>query len=57
MNLHHDPRAPEYQEADRRAGPPVRARQGVTGHGVRHVLVFGIAAAIICFWIVYFVYI
>jgi hypothetical protein len=62
MNLHHDPRAPEYQEADRRAGlrgalPPVRARQGVTGHGVRYVLVFGIAAAIICFWIVYFVYI
>jgi hypothetical protein len=62
MNSYPDRRAPEYQEADRRAGPQrplptVRARQGVTGHNVRYVLVFGIAAAIICFWIVYFVYV
>lgn len=41
---------------DRRAGeePAVvtstnRARQGVTGHGVRYVLIFGMAGAIIAF--------
>jgi hypothetical protein len=62
MNSYPDTRAPEYREADRRtrphgALPTVRARQGVTGHNVRYVLVFGIAGAIICFWIVYFVYV
>jgi hypothetical protein len=62
MNSYRDTPAPEYREADRRAElqgalPTVRARQGVTGHNVRYVLAFGIAAAIICFWIVYFVYV
>jgi hypothetical protein len=33
-----------------------RARQGVTGHNVRYVLGFGVAAVIVCFVIVYLVY-
>jgi hypothetical protein len=32
------------------------ARQGVTGHNVRYVLGFGLAAVIIAFAAVYFVY-
>ena len=40
------------------AGAPeidtTRARQGVTGHNVRYVLVFGIAGAIIVFALAYF---
>lgn len=41
---------------DRRAGEEpavvtsaIRARQGVTGHGVRYVLIFGLAGAVIAF--------
>ena len=53
-----DMRAPEYKDADRRAAqqpvvPTTRARQGVTGHNVRYVLVFGIAAVIVAFSVVY----
>jgi hypothetical protein len=36
---------------------PERARQGVTGHNVRYVLAFGIAAVVIIFailWLSYF---
>jgi hypothetical protein len=61
-----DARAPEYKEADRQVPPgpavsaPVvstpRARQGVTGHNVRYVLGFGLAAVIVGFLIVYWVY-
>jgi hypothetical protein len=61
-----DAQAPEYKEADRRvpprpaASPPVvpapRARQAVTGHNVRYVLGFGLAAIIIAFIIVYLLY-
>jgi hypothetical protein len=55
-------RAPEYKEADRRAGnqpivPATRARQGVTGHNVRYVLGFGIAAVVVAFVIVYIIYV
>jgi hypothetical protein len=62
MNSYLDTRAPEYREADRWAGqrgvlPTVRARQGVTGHNVRYVLAFGIAAVIMWVLIIYFVYI
>jgi hypothetical protein len=32
------------------------ARQGVTGHNVRYVLGFGLAAVIIAFAAIYFVY-
>ena len=32
------------------------ARQGVTGHNVRYVLGFGLAAIIIAFAVIYFVY-
>ena len=56
-----DTRAPEYKEADRQtANEPVlparRARQGVTGHNVRYVLGFGLAAVIIAFVIVYLIF-
>jgi hypothetical protein len=57
-----DTRAPEYKEADRRASaqtdavPAPRARQGVTGHNVRYVLGFGLAAVIVAFVIVYLIF-
>ncbi len=61
-----DTRAPEYKEADRRtardrpAGQPVvatpQARQGVTGHNARYVLVFGTVAVIVAFIIIYLIY-
>lgn len=56
-----DAPAPEYKEADRQAVPmqtisTPRARQGVTGHNVRYVLAFGIAAVVIAFVIVYTIY-
>jgi len=55
-----DTRAPEYKEADRQTAqqvvPATRARQGVTGHNVRYVLGFGIAAVVIAFAIVYKIY-
>ena len=38
--------------------PTQRARQGVTGHNVRYVLSFGIAAIVVVFaeiWLVFFV--
>ncbi len=51
---------------DRREWPPVReraaqlptveARKGVTGHHVRHVLGFGLAAIVIAFAIIYIIY-
>jgi hypothetical protein len=56
-------RAPEYREADGKAAadlsglPSVRARQGVTGHNGRYVLGFGLAAVILAFIVVYFIYI
>jgi hypothetical protein len=43
-------RAPEYKQ-DR-----VLARQGVMGHNARYVLGFGLAAVILVFIIVYFIY-
>jgi hypothetical protein len=61
-----DTRAPEYQDADRKAPttaqnqtivPTTRVRQGVTGHNVRYVLAFGIAAVIVAFVIVYLTYV
>ncbi len=36
--------------------PTVRARQGVTGHNVRYVLGFGIAAIVIVFGIIWLIY-
>ena len=61
-------RAPEYKDATREAQPiqqsnertvvpTPQARQGVTGHNVRYVLAFGIAAVIVAFAIVYLVYV
>lgn len=56
-----DTRAPEYKEADRQTAqqpvvPAPRARQAVTGHNVRYVLAFGIAAIVVAFIVVYLVY-
>ena len=56
-----DTRAPEYKAADREAArepavPATRARQGVTGHNVRYVLGFGIAALVVAFFILYLIY-
>ena len=67
MSSQPDARAPEYKEADRRvarqpkpAEQPVvsapRARQAVTGHNVRYVLGFGLAAIIVAFIILYLIY-
>ena len=55
-------RAPEYKDADRQTAqqpvvPAARARQGVTGHNVRYVLGFGLAAVVIAFLIVYLIYV
>ncbi len=51
--------APEEQTARTPSGRPVttdtRARQGVTGHGVRYVLGWGLAAVVIAFAIAYIV--
>lgn len=56
-----DTRAPEYKEADRQTPqdvvPTPRARQAVTGHNVRYVLGFSIAAVIVAFVIVYLAYV
>jgi hypothetical protein len=57
-----DTRAPEYKDADRKTQsravvPTARARQGVTGHNVRYVLAFGIAAVVVAFVIVYLTYV
>ncbi len=60
-----DARAPEYNVAGQPfaqlgsqpvAVPATRARQGVTGHHVRYVLGFGIAAVVVAFVIVYAIY-
>jgi len=62
MNPSTDTRAPEYKEADRQTAtrtvvPAPRARAGVTGHNVRYVLGFGIAAVVIAFIVVYLMYV
>ena len=55
-----DKRAPEYKETERATAPDVipasEARQGVTGHNVRYVLSYGIAAVVVAFVIVYLVF-
>jgi len=58
MKAGSDARAPEYKEADVRTATQLvvaapRARQGVTGHNVRYVLAFGIAAVVVAFAIIY----
>jgi hypothetical protein len=66
--MNSDPRAPEYKDADRKTAheplaaqepvvPAVRARQGTTGHNVRYVLGFGLAAVVIAFVVVYVIYV
>jgi hypothetical protein len=50
------PKPPERPTSEQR---PVlsktEARQGVTGHNVRYVLGFGLAAVIIAFAVIYFI--
>jgi hypothetical protein len=60
--MNSDTRAPEYKEADRQTAhqpviPAPRARQGVTGHNVRYVLGFGMAAVVVAFIVVYVIYV
>jgi cobalamin biosynthesis Mg chelatase CobN len=42
--------------ADRPVVPATRARQGVTGHNVRYVLLLGTLAVVVLFGIVYIAY-
>jgi hypothetical protein len=45
------------QESDRPVVvPTTRARQGVTGHNVRYVLMAGVAAIVILFALIYIIY-
>ncbi len=61
-------RAPEYDDTDQTARPArqgdprtivstLQARQGITGQHVSYVLAFGMAAVVVAFAIIYFVYI
>jgi hypothetical protein len=61
MNARPDTRAPEFKDADQKssaqsATSTVRARQAVTGHNVRYVLGFGLAAVVIAFLVVYLIF-
>jgi hypothetical protein len=56
-----DTRAPEYKAADQRTAhqgvvPAQRTRQGVIGHNVRYVLIFGLAGVVVAFVVVYLIY-
>jgi hypothetical protein len=53
---HRDMSAPDLERRDQLgedASKTNRVRQGVTGHGVRYVLIFGIAGVVLCFVLVY----
>jgi hypothetical protein len=55
---HDQSRAPEYGAKAPRTSQPVvetstEARQGVTGQGVRYVLLFGLAGVVIAFALIY----
>jgi len=61
MNDHPKQRAPEYgdgveETAPGTVVPATRARQAVTGHNVRYVLYFGIAAVVVAFLVVWLIY-
>jgi hypothetical protein len=51
-NKHADSRAPEYG-ATPQTETATEARQGVTGHNVRYVLFFSIAAVVVAFALIY----
>jgi hypothetical protein len=40
----------------RRVVPTQQARQGVTGHNVRYVLAWSVAAVVVVFGVIYFAY-
>ena len=46
----------EQTERERVGLPAQNARQGATGHNVRYVLGFGLAAVIIAFAVIYSIY-
>jgi hypothetical protein len=51
------PERQNWSDAEQRpVVPKVEARQAVTGHNVRYVLGFGVAAIIIAFVVIYLVY-
>jgi hypothetical protein len=45
-----------HREEHRPVASKTEARQGVTGHNVRYVLGFGLAAIIVVFAALYFIY-
>jgi len=49
---YHSEGAPE----ERTVVPTTKARQGVTGNNVRYVLGFGLAAVVIAFAVIFFIY-
>jgi len=56
MNHSKDPTAEAPRSEHRAAMTGRRARQGVTGHHVRYVLGFGLAAAILALAVVHIAY-
>jgi hypothetical protein len=57
MDARNSPRPESSPPNDRRTVLPARnARQGVTGHNVRYVLGFGLAAVIVAFVIIYLLF-
>jgi hypothetical protein len=46
----------EQETVHRPVLPAQQARQGATGHNVRYVLGFGIAAIVIAFFVIWLVY-
>lgn len=45
--------APELRDQDDGAISPNRARQGVTEHNVRYVLLFGLGGVVVAFGVLY----
>lgn len=52
---HKSSRAPEYG-ATPQNNTPNEARQAVTGHNVRYVLIVGLAAVVVAFAVIYAVF-
>jgi hypothetical protein len=51
-----DPRPPDHERAAPVEKSANEAREGVTGHNVRYVLLFGLGGVIVAFVIIYAVY-
>jgi hypothetical protein len=51
--VHDASRAPEYGATPGTADTPNEARQAVTGHGARYVLIFSLGGVILAFALIY----